>query len=365
MGDVKSVMIIVVLIVVMAGIFFLAYQNIREDAEELSKEYDIRPDAGQDIQTTIGQNVKFEGSNLAVETNYPDVRYKWDFNGDGITDWDNRALIPAYHIYSSKGTYIATFTITVKNEFREVGKNDTLVVTVRDNTPPRAKVEVSSNYVNVSERVQFSAVNSSDAEDSSYELKYEWDMDNDGINDVSGKVVFYSYNAAGDYLAVLTVVDTAGESDTASTMMYVKEGERIVENVELRNDGNATMLPNTRILSSKIDLNWNLTESDMEGLIKVEVVLTWVDTTWDLDICFGCGVNPENGIIYGNDTGGSEGSGEGEVTLTAEGGQIIYNGVDQWFLRVTTKESTILNGGGKKATENCPFTVSVQLFYTS
>lgn len=365
MGDFKSVMIIFVLIAVIIAIFSLAYQNIMEDAEKIGEDFDIQPDAGEDIQTTIGQKVKFEGSNLATKTDYSDVRYMWDFDGDGINDWDNRALIPAYHTYSYKGTFTATLTITVKNEFHEVSKNDTLLVTVRDNSPPRAVIEVSSNHVNVSEKLQFSALNSSDNEDSSYQLKYQWDMDNDGINDVSGKVVFYSYSAPGDYLAVLTVTDTAGETDTASTMVYVKEGESSEVDVELWNGGNSTLVANTRFSTSKMDFNWNLTESDMAGLVKIEVSLVWEDVTWDLDLCFGCGLNPENGLVYGNDTGGSPGQGEGEVILTAEGGQLMYNGIDQWFLRVTTKENTIFNGGEKKPTEKSPFRVMVTLYYSA
>lgn len=194
-------------------------------------------------------------------------------------------------------------------------------------------------------------------------------MDNDGIMDISGKEVFYSYNSAGDYLVIMTVTDTGGLTDTATTMIYVNQGQgnngKETVYIELRNGGNGSMIPNSQVHESKLDYNWNITEDDMEGLENVEVKLIWADTSWDLDLFFGVGLNPENGMLYGEDSGGSEGNGEGEVILNTDSpGELSYSGVDQWFLRVITKERTVTNGGSKLLAESCSFQVSVTLTYS-
>jgi len=102
----------------------------------------------------------------------------------------------------------------------------------------------------------------------------------------------------------------------------------------------------------------------MTNLIDIEVKLIWSDTEWDLDLYFGVGISPENGIVYNQDTGGSEGNGEGEIILhTDNAGELSYSGVDQWFLRISTKEKTVTNGGSKLLAETCDYKVSVTLTY--
>lgn len=141
MGDFKGVAIIFVLILVLGTVFYLAYQNMVDDIVT-EEDYEIAPYAGsQSITTSVGKRVAFEGKNNALDKNYPEdvsVRYKWDFDGDGRIDWNERTLVKAWHEYHESGSYVATFYITLDDDLNDVHLNesDSISVRVVDNTPP-------------------------------------------------------------------------------------------------------------------------------------------------------------------------------------------------------------------------------------
>ena len=229
MGDFKGVAIIMIVVLLIGSVFYLAWRNIKDDIVT-EEDYTCEPEAGSNIKTSVGKRVAFVGKNNAEEQNYPievSIRYKWDFEGDGVIDWNERTLVTAWHEYNEAGSYTATFYITLEDDINGISLNesDSISVKVVDNTRPNAVFEVSSNNVNTSEPVQFSAINSSDNEDSLTDLTFQWDMDNDGIQDINGKEIFYSYRNPGDYLVILTVTDSGGLTDTATTMIYVSQGQ--------------------------------------------------------------------------------------------------------------------------------------------
>ena len=367
MADVKSVVIIVVLIVLVGSVLVLAYRNIKKDEERLNKIFDIRPEAGNDMEVVVGEKVTFVGRNFADATEYPDVMYRWDF-GDGDRPWERNVLDTVTHTYDSSGEYIARFTITVISDSGKQSENDYINVTVlkksQKNTAPVATFAVSSNRATVGETIHFSAVESSDAEDGN-NLEFSWDLDNDGIEDGNKREIFYNYSMIGEYLATLIVADSGGKMDDHSESIYISEMERpdSIE-VELDNDGAGEISANTPPISdSNLILNWDMTAELAEDINKLEVILEWEDLTWDLDISTGKGTDSGSGEILAEDTDGSEGTGEGYVILELDDADVLAYDVDEgWFVEIGTKES-IKPTGDKSLTDSCELTVTVILWY--
>ncbi len=367
MADVKSVVIIVVLIVIMGSVFFLAYRNIKKDEEKLNKTYEIRPYAGDDMEVVVGEKVTFVGRNSADPSDYPDVLYKWDF-GDKSTPWERDELGIATHIYSSPKTFIARFTITVTGYSKEQSKSDFINVTVlkksQKNTSPVATFTVSSYTATVGETIHFSAVESSDTEDGN-NLKFSWDLDNDGIEDGGNREIFYNYSAVGEYLATLIITDSGGKMDDHSENIIITERERPDKiEVELANGGQGDIPANSLISESQEIYTWDLTSELAEEIKKIEVILEWDDLSWDLDVSTGKGTDGNTGEVLGEDTGGSEGNGEGNVVLELDDTEKLVYDVDEgWFVEISTKESVRTDGGDKLSTDQCEFAVTVILWY--
>ena len=353
--------------IIVGGIIGLVYWNIQKDDEELNKTYDIQPDAGKDMVGSVGMEITFNGKNRADEQDYPDVIYQWDFDDDEVIDWESKVLFETSHSYTKAREYVARFIITVVDGDREISKEDTLLVTVDNNNGPVAKFTVSSQNVHVGETVQFSAIQSTDVEDGN-DLEFSWDFDNDGLEDSTDREAFFSYSYPDEYLVMLEITDSGGKSDTESTTIYVTEEETPDKReIELEGGGEGSIgpnNPNNPFSDSEFILNWDMTDEFMEGLKKVELILTWEDLTWDLDVSFGKGDNSGSGVEYDKDEGGSEGGGEGNVTIdTDDEDHLSYDSEEQWFVEVTTKEATKTAGGTKSINDECSFSVSVILWY--
>lgn len=104
--------------------------------------------------------------------------------------------------------------------------------------------------------------------------------------------------------------------------------------------------------------NWNISSNAR----KVVAILNWSDKSWDLDIAIGVGENAENGTVKASNTGGTEGAGEGSVTLIYEPSQNLETGT--WYAQITTKEKTRGNGGTKFSWEDCDYTLDILVYYS-
>jgi len=367
MADVKSIAVIVILIVFVGTVFFLVIQRINEGGESLNKEYDIRADAGDDMEVVVGEKVTFVGRNSADPSEYPDVLYKWDF-GDKSPPWERDELGIATHVYSSPETFTARFTITVISDSGEQSDTDSINVYVlkksQKNTAPVATFTVSSISATVGETIHFSAVESRDAEDGN-NLEFSWDLDNDGLEDGNQREIFYNYSLVGDYLATLIVTDSGGKMDDHFETIHITEMEKpdMIE-VELSDNGQGDISANTPLSDSNFLINWDLSSELAEDIQKLEVFLEWDDLTWDLDISTGKGADSGNGEIFAEDTGGSEGTGEGYVVLELDDPDLLeYDADEGWFVEIRTKESVLTAGGDKNLNAQCEFTVTVILWY--
>jgi hypothetical protein len=69
-------------------------------------------DAGSDAVQTIGQGEEMEFFGTGTDPDGLVVLYRWDFNGDGVWDWEDDRESIAMWLYPERGTYKAKFQVT-------------------------------------------------------------------------------------------------------------------------------------------------------------------------------------------------------------------------------------------------------------
>ena len=136
--------------------------------------------------------------------------YAWTF-GDGGTYWGT----PAYHTFSSPGTYTATLTV-----YDSRGATGTTTLTIHvgaANQPPVANVSATPTSGTAPLAVNFSSTGSSDPDGTI--ANYSWNF---GDGDTStGTNPSHTYANAGTYTATLTVTDNSGAAASASLTVTV------------------------------------------------------------------------------------------------------------------------------------------------
>ncbi|MCK5254140.1 MAG: PKD domain-containing protein, partial [Thermoplasmata archaeon] len=101
--------------------------------------------AGEDITVMQGQTVVFQGKGT---DDFGIARYQWDFNNDGIWDYDSTSNGDTTYTYIEAGTYTAIFRVTDDPRPGNPGPGqtdqDSLIVTVLKNQPPEARIVVTT-----------------------------------------------------------------------------------------------------------------------------------------------------------------------------------------------------------------------------
>ena len=147
--------------------------------------------------------------------------YEWDFDGDGETDRVTRGPT-VDHAFAEPGEHTVSVTA-----FDTRGNGDTASVTVNvtpTNDPPTASLSLPTNATTVGTELVLDA---SESTDDVGIVQYEWDFDGDGTTDLTTETpsVSHIYDESGDYTPSVTVVDTNGETDTASASLSVTPSE--------------------------------------------------------------------------------------------------------------------------------------------
>jgi PKD repeat protein len=167
--------------------------------------------AGDDKSAYVGQAVSLQGT--ASDEDGQVVKYQWDYEDDGVWDYESPSSGMGSWAYSSPGTFEARFRVT---DDRGGTAEDTATVTVVQNLPPIADAG-GDQSVNAGDMVQFDGSGSRDPEGG--RLTFSWDFDDrDGLQpEASGPMADHTYTKGGEYTATLTVKDDMGQvsKDTA------------------------------------------------------------------------------------------------------------------------------------------------------
>ena len=148
-------------------------------------------EADEDVQVNFSSNV---WDNVGIST------YHWELgNGESASTQDTS------HIFEKPGFY--SITLTVKDTSNLTYTTSTNIH-IRDITPPVADAG-EDKVTRVNETVYFNASTSYDPENGSI-VSYVWDF-GDGIHD-SGIYTKHIYTHPGNYTAILTIKDLAGNS---------------------------------------------------------------------------------------------------------------------------------------------------------
>ncbi|MFH1148758.1 MAG: PKD domain-containing protein [Pseudomonadota bacterium] len=161
------------------------------------------------IKGPLPLSVTFTGS--GIDSDGDIIKYEWDFDGDGIYDWNSDTTGNTTHLYDSSGIFSATLRVTDNNGLTGT---DSVLVSVAG--PPIAKPRAYPTKGAVPLTVTFF----SDGEDPDGTPQYfDWDFNGDGVYDQhlgASMNATYTYKVEGTYTATLKVTDNEGLTSTAS-----------------------------------------------------------------------------------------------------------------------------------------------------
>lgn len=221
--------------------------------------------AGEDLEVYVGDVVELHGEGYDEDGKI--VKYQWDFEGDGIWDWESEENGNTTYTYDEVGEYTAVFRVTDDDGASD---EDTVNISVISrpipNRAPIIEFLNDSIYGYVNEEVEFLVI----AWDPDGNIvMYEWDFDGDGeIDETSRKVgnATYTYDEEGEYTATLTVTDDDGASTSKSIDVYIttpnrpptaiisspREKEKFYEGEMIEFDGSESYDPD----GDKISYKW-------------------------------------------------------------------------------------------------------------
>lgn len=141
--------------------------------------------------------------------------YQWNF-GDGTTSTTPNPS----HTYDSYGQF--DVTLTIEDQW---GQTDTITKQVSISGSPTARLQTSSSTVQTSESFTLDASQSTGGAGASIS-EYRWDLNGDGSIDrttTQQTSVTHSYDTTGSYNPSVTIVNTAGATDTENVNVSVEQ----------------------------------------------------------------------------------------------------------------------------------------------
>jgi PKD repeat protein len=161
-----------------------------------------------------GERVRFDGSN-SYDPDGRIVRWQWDFDGDGDTDAVGREGYNTFY-----GTGRARVRLTVTDNDGATSSTRKYIQVGPSNNPPQASFDYEPANPKVGETVRFDGRNSSDPD--GYIVSYNWDFNDDGNTDSTGRVVWNGFGSSGSKRVRLTVRDNQGGTDSTTRVIQVE-----------------------------------------------------------------------------------------------------------------------------------------------
>ena len=156
-----------------------------------------------------GESVTFDATSAVGNVS----EYRWDFDGDGRIDATTTDPVTT-HAYSATGQQTPTLTVV-----NATGGTNTTSGTLTVSAPPTAALAATPTTLETGETVAFDAGNSTGDI-----AEYRWDFDGDGTVEraTSDPVTTRTYSESGQQMPTVTVVETDGQTDRASTTLTVE-----------------------------------------------------------------------------------------------------------------------------------------------
>ena len=168
-------------------------------------------DAGPDVFTSPGQNVKFSGSN-SVDSDGSIASYEWTLEGKVISTSETFD-----YSFDKPGKYTVTLKVEDNSGHSEAFDYDNVLITVNDK--PEAIIPALINSA-PGEEIVLDAGSSFDNDGSISE--YNWTLPDGSVK--TGSILKHTFNRPGIYTVRLTVRDnlnTANSMNSAVTKIYV------------------------------------------------------------------------------------------------------------------------------------------------
>jgi PKD repeat protein len=210
-----SGLLLLVFAIMWVGIYlFLSAKKV--PVQKANTSIGIITDPASTLQLTAPITVKFDGSQLPINTKTYDIlSYSWSF-GDGQT-----STVPVTtHTYSDKGSNNGRFDVNLevtkrdKKTKEETSDTYTTIVTIANvkiNPVINATPESGPGPLSVNFDASASTAPAGDI------VSYEWDFDNNNIfTDATGSTVSHTFEQQGTYKVNLRVTDNTGQFEVGS-----------------------------------------------------------------------------------------------------------------------------------------------------
>lgn len=199
-------------------ILFTDYQSGVLDNQKPKASFLINPRAG-----FTHTNFELDASASSdFETSAESLMVRWDFDADNHFDTEFSTNKVVFYKYTVPGTY--SIILEVKDEGELVARENSTVDVALSTSAPVAYFTISPESGRISDRFEFDAYGSYDAEDENNQLKVRWDFNGDGVWDTywsTRKVEYYYFPDTGTYLAKLEVLDTQGLTGSTTRIINV------------------------------------------------------------------------------------------------------------------------------------------------
>ena len=164
-------------------------------------------------QPKIGEEVEFNASGTVDPDGDDLISFQWDFNGDGNIDLTGSVVT---YVFTTGGTKQVTLNVTDSD-----GGQGSITKTVPIGVnAPVADFTYEPQYPSLGELVTFDASPSYDP-DGTIQF-YEWDFNDDGKADRTGKVATWVFTQGGTNYVTLRVTDNEGNVGSITKGVHVR-----------------------------------------------------------------------------------------------------------------------------------------------